>query len=1385
MRKIYSLCLVAMMALTTWAQKPMQPRVPGKLVAVPEMHMQQGTKAKTANGRQTEVVMAPGAQVSRTAVSRTINDADMSRFAGRKVYGALVNSNDWANMSIMEVPYGIYSFEIGDNPQAVCHISDMTYNFMSGAWGRDRHYGIFVMDMMGAINGTRNITIDTKDWKQVKETVIDNSHGTYSLVASTMAYDPTTDQFYGFRYKEDLTGLDWVRVNLDTDEMEQVAQYRGNTQVYTLAAMPDGQFYYIDAAGDLYTVNKENGRTSLIGNTGANPTGYNQSMIYDGKTGTFLWAAQTTEGSVLLSVNPKTAETERVMRFKKNEQYVSLYITDSEAPADAPAAVGRPQLKYDGDGQLTGNLSFTVPSKTYGGSTLSGDCNLNVWLDGESIKSETAQAGSMSIPLTLEEGNHYIAITLDNEAGFSPLRYIYQYAGYDTPKAVGNVVFEQADGMNKLSWNAAETGSNAGVNRGYVEAATLTYNVVRMPDNVVVATGLTANAFEEATPQDMRNYYYVVTAVNHGHESAKAESNRILCGDSFTVPYRQEFADPVVLADYFTVVDNDGDGNSWRQGYSTEIRLDYIRNGVDADDWLISPAITMEEGKKYRFAMEMKTFTPNYPEDFEILIGTDPEDLSSFKSLKKEEAFTSIASEFGYYTLDFLIDETKDYHMAVRYCTKKNSNGSLMMIHDFCVDLVGNALAPAQATDVSVVADANDELKATVSFTAPTLNLKGEAVAPLTKVTIRRDNSEEVLKTFDAPEAGAQLSWTDEAVPTVGQHTYTITAENAEGVGEPVTVEQFIGVYTAPYADDFEDRHVSELWTSKSINIDNPDNWYGWKWTDNSNTYGRHMNLYYYAMKDGDVDLWLFTPTLKMEKDVVYTIKYDANMNYSLYSNVSYNLYKGTSAEPEAMTTLVTNLPSTDYYMNEQEFILVSDETGKFNLGFGAHGSKAYDYFNASIDNFSLTYRTSAFAPFRMTDYKGVANAQAELKANLSWTAPTINYYEQALDQNEEMIVKVYRGRNAQTLTYTTTATPGAKLQWEDTEALHGFNYYTITCENQYGQGEVIRDTIFVGRDVPALVGSFKVRGSKDNLDAILSWDAPAEGENGGVVLGDEMVYSVYAYEPMMQKLTLIAGDLKETTYTVKGEAGLQHMEYYAVSATMPTEGEGKAIATSVVLGDLYDLPFAESFANSAVSTALWQTVPMAQNATGAGLDNPQSGGYNECDGPQDNDGGCAYIYNGYQYETYSGAILAAPKVRLVAGKDNELRFWAYHFKEKYPQAAYVQVIISVEDTPYEIVSGGMVTVGGNEETGWKEHVIDLSKYSNSDFVSVAFMGITGGYQDCIYLDNVSINCPDLSGISSVIAPESQTTAVYNLQGQRVPANSKGILIVGGRKVIR
>ena len=1356
----------------------------GKLKALPELRQntssQSNHRMAVANGQQKVVVLADNARNGKPV--RAIADADATRFSGRTVYGAMVNSDLWSNMSITEVPYGIHSFQMGSDAAPTAHISNMIYNFMSGAWGRDRHYGIVPLSILGAINGARYITIDTRDWKESKNVMWDTEHGTYSLIASAMAYDPTSDDFYAFQYKEDLTGLNWVRLNQTTDQMEQVAQYRGSTAILTLAATPDGQMYCIDTAGDLYTVNKQNGRTSLIGNTGVTPSNYSQSMVYDGKTGTFLWAAQCSEGSVLFSVEPATGQAQRVMRFLHNEQFVSLYITDTEAPDGAPAAVGRPQLKPDADGSLSGNITFTVPTRTYSGETLTGNVNLNIWMDGESLKSESVSPGSsISQPISTTEGNHYIAITTDNEAGHSPLRYIYKYVGYDTPQAVGTVTFEQKDDLNTITWKAP----TAGINAGYIDAASLTYDIVRMPDSVTVATGLTALTYSEPTPAAMHSYSYRVTADNHGHKSQYSESNRILCGSAFTIPYKQLFADPTTLTDYFTIIDNDGDGNTWRQGYTNEVRMDYMKQN-DADDWLISPPIRMEAGMKYRFTMNMKIFTKNYPEDFEVLMGTDTTDLASFRLIKREEGFTEIASEFADYTTDFLITESSDYHMAVRYCSKKDSKGSLMMINSFAVTAIGNSAAPAQPSEFAITPDADDALKATISLRAPSVNLMDEAITSLTSIELYRNGSNEPIHTFEAPQPGQQLTWTDEQVPSVGLHTYSAIATNAEGRGETVTAEQFIGIYTAPYTEDFQDRRYANLWTSEYTYADDQNGWYGWQWKDNDNAHGRYMNLYYYLTTDTPTTIWLFTPKMKLQADAVYTINYDAAMNYSYYPDMTYELYQGKEAASASMTTLVGNMPSTGYAMSTQEQLLINREAGRYHLGIKTYGAKAMDYFNADLDNFRLTYRTSAYAPYQMTGKKAAIDPTGELKVTFSFQTPTTNYYQEPLDASKDLTVKIYRGQNATIAAETLTVKPGQQITWTDTQALHGLNYYTVTCENEYGRGETFSDTLFVGRDVPAVVENFSARGSADNKDAVLTWNKPTAGVNGGVVLKDETTYNVYQYNIETQELTLLADNVSTTSYTISREQlAEQQIYYYAVSA-INSEGEGQAYASSVVLGPLYELPFHESFANATISTSIWQTVPMVQGATSCGLDNP-SGSYNQCQSAQDDDGGCVYFYNGYQYEVAAGALLVAPKVKLSSLTGNELHFWAYHFKEVYSTPAYVQVAISANDSQFSPVANATFEVGGATEDGWKEHVVSLDRYRTSDFVSVALMGITCGYQDVIYIDNITIKNDSVESAIHHLqnGNTTPTQPAYDLQGRRVdPSAYRGIVIQGGKKTI-
>ena len=139
--------------------------------------------------------------------------------------------------------------------------------------------------------------------------------------------------------------------------------------------------------------------------------------------------------------------------------------------------------------------------------------------------------------------------------GSSPLNYVYAYAGYDVPKAVTGVTLAVENGQANLTWTAPE----GGVNNGYIDFDHLTYKVVRMPDNVVVAESLSGTAFTETLPTKMERYYYLVAPVNgEGKQGEFTESNRILAGESFGTPYFDDFSDESTQS-LWTIVDNNND----------------------------------------------------------------------------------------------------------------------------------------------------------------------------------------------------------------------------------------------------------------------------------------------------------------------------------------------------------------------------------------------------------------------------------------------------------------------------------------------------------------------------------------------------------------------------------------------------------------------------------------------------------------------------------------------------------------------------------------------------------------------------------------------------------------------------------------------------------
>lgn len=1295
--------------------------------------------------------------------------AETSDYYGRTIYGSLINSTEWANATITNVPYGIYSFEMEESPAPVSHITNMSYNFYSGAYNRGKYFGITALSVMGALNGARYITIDTEAWTETSNILYGTEQKSYALLPSAMAYNPVDNTIYSLQYKDDLSGLDWCVYNEEYDEMDKIASFRGQYNVITLAAMPDGEMYFINSFGDLYKINRKTGRPTFVGMTGTAPVLYSQCMMYDNRTGRFLWAAQTDEGSVMYAVDPETAETQKVLDFKNNEQFTAIWTTADEAKDDAPAQVKDLKLAYSGDGELQGTISFTVPTTTYGGGQL-GETTLTVWLDGEIIMQESATPGAgKQIPVTLEEGNHYVAVTLNNDEGYSPVASIYQYAGYDTPQAVGDVTFtsDEAKGENTVSWTAPAGGENG----GYIDFDNLTYTIVRMPDSVTVADNYKQTTFTEAVPADMRNYSYRIYAVNNGKRSAYAESEKILCGNAFSVPYNQSVVDEQTFNEFFTVVDGNKDGNTWHWLYNL-VRIDINANTYpNGDDWLISPAITMEGGTRYRLTINLKTFSAGYPEDFELYVGTDVNDLSTFKLFDKQEGF-ELYETYSDYNAEFNIDADGKYYVAMRYLSDASKKGSMMLVTNFAVTKIGATKAPKAPADLSITPGEDDAMQATISFTAPTENLEDGKLAAITKVNVYRNGAAEPVHVFNAPATGTQLSWTDTGVTKVGTNTYSVIAENEYGEGAAAVDSAFVGIYTAPYLETFDTRAAAGLYESRITGIDVEANPYNtWKYDENS----KKMSFYAYISDDETkIDAWLYTPMMKLDENAVYAFAYKTNINLYISGDqvIENKVYMGESKD--AMTTFIGDMPrSTGYKLTETSHNVVTTEAGKFRFGFNTTAQGLYAYPSVEIDDVSLTYLKSAFSPYMFTDYEAKASADGSLQADLSFNAPETDYHGDKLTGN--LKVEVFRGQSPTPVFSKDDVVPGARIEWSDTQAQHGENIYMLVATNQYGRSEVLTDTLFVGRDLPATVASFTGRASNDNMDAVLAWEAPATGVNGGVIVPGELSYNVYLYNPDDQSLTPIKTGVKETTLTIENEGmDKQEVIYYAVSA-VNTEGESQAVALALTLGQLYQLPFNESFAGMQLHSEPWQVSTSNSYAFNWGLDNP-AGAYNDAT-PQDGDGGVAYMYNANMYESFGGAVFISPKVKFE-GSDVSLKFWVYNMATNYPDNKPVMnVYVNADDAGYALE--GAYTVGSDTEEGWKQYEIPLDKYAGASHMSFAFEGLTGGGYDVIYLDNIEVAAGSPSGIDNPAdgGKTIESIRLYDVSGREVGKQFKGIAI--------
>ncbi len=1302
------------------------------------------------------------------------------QFQGLTMYVNLTNSDEWAGYGIGSVPYGIYSYTIGSNDGFKPIATDLRYNFMASAMGRDQLVGARPMELMGTLNGVEYNGLSRTDFSELWSQIYEGAD--YGLIPSVMAYDVTSDIIYSVQYNSNLSGLNLAKWNAESRSFDIICPWPNNFQPLTLGFTPDGNMYCVGADGYLYIMDKVTGNARAIDALEVTPTLYVQGMGYEPHSATFLWMAVTQQGSALYAIDPTDASLTLVTKLTSNEQAPSLFFADNQAPDLAPAATSDLSFNFDG-GSTSGNITFTVPTTTHNGNPLNGNVMMSVWLDGEIIANDVpvASGSKQTFEQTVSNDNHYVYVLFENDGGFSPVNSLYTFAGYDTPLPVSNLNLTVENGVSHLTWNAPA----AGVNGGYLE--NVNYTVVRMPGNVTVAEGLTACEFSETLPGKMERYYYIVTPCNGDGKSGESmQSNGVLAGTAFEAPYFDDFSD-ITLRDLWTVNNANNDQNQWGTVYTWQFN-DYsgcwgiytgpYNMGDDqdgADDYLISPGINIEQGISYALIVNMRNTFANYKERVSLLVGTDPTDISTFQVLDSNEAY-DVGGTTTPWEVDFQMPESGTYYFAVRVYTLKEDNASGIFVYSMAVNKLGKNNAPAEVTDLTITPDADGEMIADVTFTVPTTQLDGAPLTDALTANIYRDGGEETIAQFPV-EAGMQGSWTDHAVEGVGVHTYTVSISNEGGEGKRVSAEAFIGVYTAPYSNTFDTEADARFFVTVNDSSVYSSNEYRWIWSN----YNQNLALggYGYFVQHPVENIWLYMPAIKLEKDMVYT--YAFNWTYSSYNQTCPGYAGiGMAADSTAQTIYPDQLPFTNYgekVLIENE--VIATETGKYYPSVLMVADVASSYISPSIDDISITLVGSAFAPYSVENLNVENDKTGLLKVNFIFNAPSVDYAQRPLEG--PLTVYIYRSGSAIPLMTFENVEPGQAMEWVDQQPMHGNNSYIIVAENEYGRGKVSEASVFAGVDVPMAVENYWIVGNEDNQKAILTWDAPSEaGVNGGVV-DESLIYTIVEYFPdgttPEEQMTVI-GTTTETTFTVDRKPSEEmEIHYYAVIPST-TAGVGQAVIDEVILGTLKEAPFNESFNEGNLHSTGWVAdADVADYGTTWNIltDNEEMTS-------QDGDNGYALCYNGNYYNSYHWADLVTPKVRVDADKQYTLSFWVYTgYSSSAAVAPTLVVSQSLNDAPYEELITIDVTQGNNE---WELFEIPLSGIDAANFVKFSFRGYMSTMSERIWLDNISLTGEEKPtsvnelGVTQHIAGIKGGISIEGFEGQQV-----NVFTVDGRRV--
>lgn len=600
------------------------------------------------------------------------------------------------------------------------------------------------------------------------------------VISTGVAYDATDGKIYGCFRNDSNNGYVFGTVDYRSLTRNRICDLQRMWSAVAISRT--GTIYAIDDLGDLYTVSKTDGKMTKIGATGLAATNPSSACI-DPRSGRLFYAATIGTDGSLYEIDTQSAKAELVYHFPKNQEVVGMAIRMPDADDGAPDAPTGLTFSFP-NGALSGEISFTTPSNTFGGTPGDGPLEYLIESAGDVVAHGSCSWGTeVNVPVSFSmPALRSFKITLSNNSGKSPAVEETLFIGKDKPVAPVVNATRSGDAIT-LSWSKVDSS----INGGFIDKENIRYKVVRTPDYKLLASDLADLSITDRLPSegDLRAYSYSVSAFYGDIYSDECLSDKFWTG-SLTPPFNTVFNEESV-GEPFTVIDGNNDGVSFAWDESQNAFKTTFNRASDNDDWLVTPAVSLKAGLTYKFTTSLRTYNGN-PEMAEIKWGAEasPAGLSN-TLLPVTQIKTRECREY----VGYITPETDGKYYVGIHCVTPAQDSWYLFVESMSVEAPVGTGVPAKVDDFNVTGDYDGALSAQISFTAPYKNAAGEAIDHLDRIEIRRDGS--LVKLVSAPKPGSAVTYTDN-VPASGYYIYEAVPYNEFGPGQRSEVRAFVGV---------------------------------------------------------------------------------------------------------------------------------------------------------------------------------------------------------------------------------------------------------------------------------------------------------------------------------------------------------------------------------------------------------------------------------------------------------------------------------------------------------------------------------------------------------------------------------------------------------------